>query len=187
MTTKARVWSAALCVASLGVFVLGTGVVGRAQSNRGGVPSFEVDPFWPKMPEKFLFGPVRGISLDSQENVWIVQDSNMMTKDQKGADSNPPAAECCVSAPPVLEFDNAGNYIKGWGGPSDAYEFPQQIHGIFVDYKNNVWISGEGAGEKGDNQILKFTRDGKFLLQIGHKSKSKGSNDTENVNRAASM
>jgi DNA-binding beta-propeller fold protein YncE len=185
MTLESRFWSVGSFAALALACIVGTGMSANAQTRKVPLPEFEVDPFWPKMPDKFLFGPVRGISLDSQENVWIVQDSNMMTKDQKGADSNPPLAECCVSAPPVIEFDNAGNYLKGWGGPGDGYEFPVQIHGIFVDYKNNVWISGEGTGQ--DNQILKFTREGKFLLQIGHRGKSKGSNDTENVNRAASM
>jgi DNA-binding beta-propeller fold protein YncE len=41
-----------------------------------------------------------------------------------------------------------------------------------------VWVAG--AGEK-DNQILKFTRDGKFLMQIGKRGQSKGSNDVQNL------
>ena len=36
-----------------------------------------------------------------------------------------------------------------------------------------------------DTNILKFTKTGKFLLQIGHHGKTGGSNDTENLNRPA--
>ena len=55
---------------------------------------------------------------------------------------------------------------------------------MFVDYKDNVWIGGNG--EK-DTNILKFTKSGKFLLQIGHHGKTGGSNDTENLNRPAGI
>jgi DNA-binding beta-propeller fold protein YncE len=47
-----------------------------------------------------------------------------------------------------------------------------------------VWLSGNS--EK-DNQILKFTSKGKFLMQIGHFGKNRGSNDTENFGGPASL
>jgi DNA-binding beta-propeller fold protein YncE len=63
-----------------------------------------------------------------------------------------------------------------------------------VDHKGNVWIGGNGRGtgrlEEGqvgglnpfvDNQVLKFTQAGKFLLQIGKPKASKGSNDPQNL------
>src|SRR6202035_2030243 len=56
----------------------------------------------------------------------------------------PPAAECCKAAPPVLEFDEAGNLIGHWGGPGEGYDWPETNHGIFIDYKGNVWIGGNG-------------------------------------------
>ena len=37
------------------------------------------------------------------------------------------------------------------------------------------------AGTVHDNKILKFTQDGKFLMQIGKPGQSKGSNDPENL------
>ncbi|MGE0705514.1 MAG: hypothetical protein AB7P22_16425, partial [Vicinamibacterales bacterium] len=37
------------------------------------------------------------------------------------------------------------------------------------------------------NQILKFTRDGRFMLQIGRPGESKGNSDTENLNRPADI
>ena len=74
--------------------------------------------------------------------------------------------------------------FKDGAGPGPGYEWPDLEHGIFVDYKENVWITGNGGK---DTNILKFTRNGKFLLQIGHHGKSGGNNDTENLNRPAGI
>jgi DNA-binding beta-propeller fold protein YncE len=84
----------------------------------------------------------------------------------------------------VLEFDEAGTLVSSWGGPGPGYEWPQLEHGIYVDDRDNVWLAG--GGDK-DAQILKFTRQGRFLLQIGHQGKGQGSNDTQNLGGAASM
>jgi DNA-binding beta-propeller fold protein YncE len=81
-------------------------------------------------------------------------------------------------------FDQAGNLVRHWGGPGQGYEWPQSNHGIFVDYKGNVWIGGNG--EK-DAHILKFTKDGKFLMQVGRFGNNKGSNDLENFGRVAKI
>ena len=89
-----------------------------------------------------------------------------------------------IPAPPVIEFDQAGNVVSSWGGPGEGYEWPDNEHGIFVDAKDNVWISGNGDK---DAQILKFTRAGKFVLQIGKHGKSGGSNDTANLGRPAGL
>ena len=62
------------------------------------------------------------------------------------ASANPPIAQCCAAAPPVLEFDQAGNLIGHWGGPGQGYDWPDSNHGITVDYKGNVWIGGNGRG-----------------------------------------
>ena len=58
-------------------------------------------------------------------------------------------SECCEPAPPVLEFDEAGNLIGHWGGPGEGYDWPETNHGIFIDYKGNVWIGGNGAARPG--------------------------------------
>jgi len=84
----------------------------------------------------------------------------------------------------VLAFNQAGDTIHAWGGPGQGYEWPESMHGIFVDHKGNVWLGGNGAK---DSQILKFTQDGKFLLQSGHYGKNAGSNDPENFGRVAQI
>jgi DNA-binding beta-propeller fold protein YncE len=132
-----------------------------------------------------------GVSVDAQDHIWIVHRTNTFEPMEIYATAKPPAAECCVPAPPVLEFDEEGNLIGHWGGPGEGYDWPDSNHGITVDYKGNVWIGGNGRGKDRahfhDNQILKFTQDGKFLMQIGHPTMSQGSNDTENLKGAAKM
>jgi DNA-binding beta-propeller fold protein YncE len=76
-----------------------------------------------------------------------------------------------------MEFDQNGKFLKAWGGPGPGYEWPANEHGLSIDSKGNFWIGGNG---KGDAQVLKFNREGKFLLQIGHAGKSSGSSDPEN-------
>jgi DNA-binding beta-propeller fold protein YncE len=170
-------------------------------------PRFEVDPMWPKpLPHHWVLGNVIGLAVDAQDHIWIVHRAASLERMETYLKNN--AADCCTPAPPVVEFDQEGNLITAWGGPGEGYEWPDTNHGIFVDYKGNVWIGGNGRGKDPaappqqpgatgggyvaggyyhDNMILKFTQDGKFLMQIGHAGQSKGSNDVENVKGAAKM
>jgi DNA-binding beta-propeller fold protein YncE len=146
-------------------------------------PRFEVDPLWPKpLPNNWYIGMTIGVGVDAQDHVWIVHRSDTISPNEAAADQK--TGECCSKAPPVLEFDQAGNLIGHWGGPGEGYEWPESNHGITIDHKGNVWIGGNGAN---DAHILKFTQDGKFLAQFGHKGKNGGSNDTENFGRAAKI
>jgi hypothetical protein len=149
-------------------------------------PAFEVDPLWPKpLPNHWLLGATIGVWVDEQDHVWIIHRSSAtLNANERGAEVDPPTGECCRGAPPVLVFDQAGNLVRHWGGPGQGYEWPQSNHGIFVDYKGNVWIGGNG--EK-DAHVLKFTKDGKFLLQVGRLGNNKGSNDLENFGRVAKI
>jgi DNA-binding beta-propeller fold protein YncE len=171
--------------------LLALGVVERslersaAAQSRIMAPRFEVDPFWPKpLPNHWVLGQVIGATVDDQDHVWIVHRDNLLGANEAAASQNPPTASCCVKAPPVLEFDPAGNLVGHWGGPAEGYDWPASNHGITVDYKGNVWI---GANEGSDAHVLKFTKAGKFLIQIGKPGQSKGSNDTENFGRAAKI
>jgi DNA-binding beta-propeller fold protein YncE len=158
-------------------------------------PRFEVDPFWPRpLPNHWLLGSVIGVSVDAQDHVWIVHRGagTLNARTEMGAATNPKTAEeCCVPAPPVLEFDQAGNLVGHWGGPGQGYTWPESNHGITVDHKGNVWIGGNGAGadktKYADSFILKFTRSGKFLMQVGRSGMSAGSNDTENFKGPAKI
>jgi len=174
-------------------------------------PKFEVDPMWPKpLPNHWVMGMTIGVSVDAQDHIWIVHRSGSNDPGEQHATTSPVQAECCAAAPPVLEFDQQGNLLRHWGGPGQGYDWPDSNHGITIDHKGNVWIGGNGRGrdpslpppgrgaaagrgqplEEGqtdlrgywnDNMVLKFTQDGKFLMQIGKPNHTKGSNDVENL------
>jgi DNA-binding beta-propeller fold protein YncE len=111
--------------------------------------------------------------------------SSLNERTEMGLATKPPSAEaCCVPAPPILEFDPAGNLVRHWGGPGEGYEWPASNHGISVDHKGNVWIGGNDAK---DAHVVKFSADGKFLMQVGRQGKSGGSNDTESFGRVAKI
>ena len=146
-------------------------------------PRFEVDPHWPKpLPNHWYIGMTIGVACDAQDHVWIVHRPDTVSPNEAAADQK--TGSCCSKAPPVLEFDQAGNLIGHWGGPGQGYEWPESNHGITIDYKGNVWIGGNGAN---DAQVLKFTQDGKFIAQFGHAGKTGGSNNTENFGRVAKI
>lgn len=149
-------------------------------------PMYKVDASWPKqLPNNWIMGQVGGMAVDKQDHVWVIQRPSSNTKDDLGAAQNPPASECCVSAPPVLVFDAEGNLLKSWGGPGQGYDWPSSEHSIFVDRADNVWITGNGAK---DRQAIKFSSDGKFLLEIGHPSAAPMNNaDTTILGRPAGM
>jgi DNA-binding beta-propeller fold protein YncE len=157
-----------------------------AEGNTVQAPRFEVDPMWPKpLPNHWLLGNVIGVGVDFQDHIWIVHRS-AATLDRKEiyAAADPPLADCCVGAPPVIEFDQQGNVVHAWGGPGAGFEWPESNHGIVIDSKGVVWIGGNGAN---DGHILKFTREGKFVKQFGFAYASAGSNDPWAFNKVAKV
>jgi DNA-binding beta-propeller fold protein YncE len=155
-----------------------------ATANVVEAPRFEVDPLWPKpLPNHWLLGMVIGVWVDEQDHVWIIHRGASTLNDNERA-LELKNGECCASAPPVLVFDQAGNLVRSWGGPGPGYEWPQSNHGVHVDYKGNVWIGGNGDK---DSHLLKFTKEGKFLMQVGKMGTLKGSNDPENFGRVAKI
>jgi len=169
-------------------------------------PRFEVDPLWPKpLPNHWVMGSAVGVAVDAQDHIWIVHRPGTLERMETYAAQNPPASDCCAPAPPVLEFDQAGNLIGHWGGPGEGYDWPDSMHGIAIDPDGNVWIGGNGRARPApgtvseaisitrgdvangasvpfhDCMLLKFTPQGKFLMQIGKAGQSKGSNDIANL------
>ena len=162
------------------VLMAAVSMTGMAQKPH--MPMFHVDPAWPKVPEKWKLGDPSSIAIDAQDRVWVLHRPRTL-----------PADQASQAAPPVMVFDTAGNFIQGWGGKGNGYEWPEREHGIHIDYKGLVWIGGNncparklpGLASIGDDQILKFTQDGKFVMQIGHSSKSTGNADTKNLHQPA--
>ena len=147
------------------------------------LPKFEPDPYWPKhLPNHWMLGQVSGVAVDSHDHIWIIH--RPRTTEAHDNYLRDKTADCCQPAPPVMEFDQEGNLVQSWGGPGQGYDWPDIEHGIFVDHNDNVWLAGNGAK---DTNLLKFSKSGKFLLQIGKHGETGGSNDTKNVNQSAGM
>ncbi len=148
-------------------------------------PKYSVDPYWPKpLPNNWILGQVSGVAVDAKDNVWLIHRPLTVSDDEKGATLTPKRSKCCVAAPPVLQFDRQGNLLRAWGGAGEGFNWPKNEHGIYIDPQNNVWLGGNDAS---DHMILKFTVEGKFLLQIGSPGKSLGSNSTTQLGRPAHM
>ena len=144
------------------------------------MPRFRVDPFWPaELPNNWILGQSAGVAVDEEDHVWLLHRPRTLDARQRGEEGM-----CCVPAPPVIEFAPDGTVLRSWGGEGAGYEWPESEHGIHIDHEGYVWIGGNAAD---DAHILKFTKDGEFVLQIGRYGQSTGSNDTENLGRPADI
>lgn len=196
------------------VAIIGLGVTERALEQTAQaqarsdkqVPIFEVDPFWPKpMPNNWVFGMTIGVGVDEKDHVWIIHRGNDPGNLDRTELAFPPppggaaqggaepvrVSECCLSAPPVVAFDQDGNVVHAWGGPEAHPAWPASNHGIIVDHNGIVWIGGNGGP---DSHILKFTREGKFVGMIGKPGARKAekgfvanSHDMESFGRVAKI
>jgi len=186
-TNPSAVVIALVAAAAMGATALtATGAAAQtpAQAQTRSVPTFAVDPAWPKVPPQWKLGDVSSMTTDAQGNIWVLHRPRTL--------KDPDFAK---AAPPVIVFDQAGNYVKSWGGDGQGYDWPQREHGIYIDPKGFVWLGGNNCPSNGlarlkpvaDDAILKFTQDGKFVMQIGHSNQSKGNADTANVHRAADV
>ncbi len=156
---------------------------GAAQSPAppfAGMPTFQVDAAWPKIPNNWILGIVSSIRVDEQDHVWILRRPRSVRADTNGLTQA------------VLEFDADGNFLQGWGGPGDGFDWPENEHSFDVDPNGFVWITGNHPNfgrtmpdQKHDDMLLKFTRTGKFVLQIGGRNRSGGVKDTTSVHEAA--
>ena len=165
--------------------LLGGETAGAGAQGAGDAAAFQYDPTWPKpLPDNWTLGNVVGVAVDARDHVWIVHRPGSLTPQEAGADADPPLAECCRPAPPVIEFNQEGDVVQAWGGPGEGYEWPDSEHGIFIDHLDNVWLGGSGGQ---DAHVLKFTRGGDFLLQIGAHGQGQGSNDIANFGQPAEI
>jgi DNA-binding beta-propeller fold protein YncE len=198
----------ALLVAVAGVTVFEKIAIAQG---RGG-PALRVAALWPQpLPNHQVFGSVTGIAVDAQDHVWVVhRGADSLEPAEKGVTLNPPTSPiCCVAAPFVMEFDPAGKVVSSFGGPGQGYQWPQAVGGIAVDAKGNVWIAamgleppppappgargrGRGAEPAGpppaaDAHVLKFSKTGQFLLQIGTPGKMDGPDSQTTLNRPTAV
>ncbi|MFZ1094800.1 MAG: hypothetical protein WAN75_37220, partial [Xanthobacteraceae bacterium] len=164
-------------------WLFGTSAAAQSQSAQArGVPIFEVDSAWLKLPPQWKVGDASSFAIDAQDNVWLLHRPRTLKPE-----------DAARAAPPVMVFDAAGNFIKAWGGAGNGYDWPEREHGIHIDHKGFRWIGGNNCPTSGlaglkpiaDDAYLKFTPEGAFVMQIGKSNQSKGDADTVNVHRAA--
>jgi hypothetical protein len=133
----------------------------------------------PGASKPWVTGEVAGDAVDSQDHVFTIN---------RGPQGNLISPETVVAhpSPAIIEFDREGNVVNAWPpnvpsstapwwtAPRDSVGcdgstachnkgVPTGLHGIFVDFQDNVWIAGNG-----DGIVQKYSHDGStLLLQIG--------------------
>ena len=122
----------------------------RAQS---AAPKFEVDVSWPKpLPDRWVLGGLGGVCVDAQDHVLLLNRQDVLEGDLNAGHL----------APPLIEFDQAGNVVHSW---SDPKLLDPRLHSCYFDKDNNVWIGSAPSG-----MVQKYSHDGRtLLLQIGKK------------------
>lgn len=153
-------------------------------------PRFQVDAAWPQMPADLILGQVSGVSVDADGTIWLVHRPHSLDATETGPLQEPPIADCCKPAPTVVRFARNGTYLGGWGnadtGPvvDGVNQWPNSVHGIYVDDDRTVWIGGNGDG---DHAVLNFTADGEFIRAIGRREQHGGNTDRRTLGRPADV
>ena len=178
---KVAVAGAAVAVIAAVATISNRDAQAQANTTAKKYPVFEVDASWPKLPNNWVVGHVASVAVDRRDHIFMLHRPNTIPEDRRSH-----------AAPPVLEFDEKGKFVNAWGGPGKGYDWPDSEHGIAVDYKDHVWIGGSAPvapslRDLDDDMLLKFDNKGKFLLQIGGRSASKGNADTKSVHQSADV
>jgi hypothetical protein len=79
--------------------------------------SYQVDPTWPQRPKGISWGPMSGVAVDAQENVWVLARSD----------------------PPVQVYQPDGKFLRAWG--EGLMDTPHQLK---LDRQGNVWLADSG-------------------------------------------
>lgn len=98
-------------------------------------PKYKFDPDWPKpLPNHWKLGGVTGLTVDKDDNVWVLDRPADLRDTELHAAKNPPTAECCTRPPSMIHIDKEGNVIGSF-----TPEQPQG-HGLAVDSKGFVYL-----------------------------------------------
>ena len=147
------------------------------------LPIYEVDPTWPPtLPNDWIWGDIRGMFIDDNDHLWVLHMPSSLTPQEIGAATDPPIADCCYPAPPVLELDPEGKVLRTWGGPGEGYTWFDQEHGIYIDHNGFVWM-----GTSNGFHVMKFTQDGEHVMTLGVPGVNKGSADPDHLGGPANF
>jgi hypothetical protein len=110
-----------------------------------------------RLPEGRRLGSTLAAAYGPDRHLWVLTEPSGTSPDE---------------LPPMVEFDETGAYVGGWGGPNSlpavngVSQWPEGVEGLEVDAESNLWIFGYKAN---DHAVLKYSRDGKLLLRIGER------------------
>ena len=113
-----RSWLAVAAAAVAVALVAGSEVRGASANRRAAAagPTFKVDATWPQeFPNHWVMGSVTGVFVDAKDHVWITHLPETLTEEELYEEQTPPMATCCKAAPTVIELDQNGKVVQGWG------------------------------------------------------------------------
>ena len=131
MTIKTKIAVGASLALAVAALIAGQSLLKDPVEAQSGTmvsaPSFEVDPFWPKpLPNQWIIGRAIGVEVDARDHVFVVhRDQESMFGGATEIGLKLGVSECCTPAPPILEFDPAGNLVNAWGGPGEGFSWPE--------------------------------------------------------------
>jgi pimeloyl-ACP methyl ester carboxylesterase len=79
--------------------------------------SYQVDATWPRRPQNVSWGPMSGVAVDAQDNVWVLSRTD----------------------PPVQIYRPEGTFLRAWG--EGLLDTPHQLK---LDRQGNVWLADSG-------------------------------------------
>ena len=156
MRVRTRKRTVLVVLAASALVVLSTSAPARAQS----APSYLADPSWPKtLPNNWKMGGITGLTVDRDDNVWVLNRPNDLADMELLAELTPPVSECCVRPPSMIHLDQAGNVIGSFDAP--------QGHGMDVDDDGFVYI--------GQDTVRKYDpRTGELVAEVARTPEREG-------------
>ena len=163
------------------------------------------------LPNHWIIGQTIGVSVDARDHVWIIHragslepgEQHLTAKIAQCCAAAPPVLEFDSDGNLVGHWGGKG---QGFDWPESNHGITIDYKGnVWIGgngrgqqpgARGTAGTAGRGqqpqfvldesqtSGVQGyfnDSMVLKFTQDGKFLMQIGKPGQSKGSNDTENL------
>ncbi len=182
MHLNSRARRLAAVAAFAGASVLATAALESRQApgqavDEAGAPQFRVDPFWPKpLPNRWSMQQVTGLHVDHLDHIWFLNRANAAEGDEIGGDGTARRIECCVRGPELIELDQDGSVVNAWGNAAHHPQWPTNLQTVIADTKGFVWVSGTNP----QDSILKFTREGKFVWDFGHRPPPEAAKMPEN-------
>jgi DNA-binding beta-propeller fold protein YncE len=137
MKANPRIWASLTLLGCAALVVSCGGDVAQPEAGvaqtggDGGAPSYVYDPGWPKpLPNNWKMGGVTGLTVDSNDDVWVYNRPNDLTAIELHAEVG--LADCCVRPPSMIHIDKNGDVIGSFDAP--------QGHGMEVDADGFLYL-----------------------------------------------